>query len=234
MKVASVRGWRWAMALVAGLGTLAGCQGPMRWDLPEPQVTPMPTWTPHPLPVVVSEPAAVSDPPPVAAPVSPEEQVGWAPPAMVEDLFRWEGIIIHHSAVPDQGSAADLDRFHKGRGFDGLGYDFVICNGRGAPDGRIDVGWRWTQQREGAHCRVEPGDNNYWNEHTIGIVLVGDFEVSQPTPAQYESLARLVRFLQDRYHIPADRIMRHCDIKDTKCPGRFFSMQELQKRLAAA
>jgi hypothetical protein len=165
------------------------------------------------------------------ADMSDEARWGWIPPAGLEERGRWQGILIHHTAVPDHGNAADLDRAHKLRGFDGLGYDFVICNGRGGQDGRIEVGWRWAQQREGAHCRVHPNDSNYWNEHTIGIVLVGNFEKGRPTPAQYESLARLVYFLQQRYDIPWSRIKGHRDVDNTECPGQFFSFGELHHRV---
>ena len=147
-------------------------------------------------------------------------------------MNRWEGILIHHSAS-DSGSAAQFDKWHKQQGWDGLGYHFVIDNGRGGTDGRVEVGYRWRDQLTGAHCRQASRDDNYWNEHTIGICLVGNFEQHTPTPAQYESLAQLTHFLQRRYNIPTYKIRGHRDIvSSTACPGRNFSFAELHRRLA--
>ncbi|HSV27688.1 MAG TPA: peptidoglycan recognition family protein, partial [Sedimentisphaerales bacterium] len=163
-------------------------------------------------PKIVSwpQPAPVFAPPPPQAARVPFAAIpsNWIPPASLERRGRWEGIVIHHSATAS-GNAAVLDRLHKDRGWDGLGYAFVITNGDGGPDGMVEVGWRWTQQREGAHARVSGDHANYWNERTIGICLVGNFELTRPTEAQYESLARLVSFLQARYNIPTSKIRGH-------------------------
>ena len=48
----------------------------------------------------------------------------------------WRYIVIHHSATAS-GNAAEFDREHRARGWDGLGYHFVIDNGVGGPDGRV-------------------------------------------------------------------------------------------------
>ena len=156
---------------------------------------------------------------------------GWVPSPRVEDKQRWRGILIHHSYDPASGTAADIDAIHRARGFDGLGYHFVINNGRGGRDGRVEVGYRWKKQETGAHCRVSPNDNNYWNEHTIGICLIGNFERSRPSEAQYRSLSKLVQFLMVRYHIKTRDLLGHGDVKATKCPGRNFSFWELKRRL---
>lgn len=158
----------------------------------------------------------------------------WIPPLRLEEKYRWQGIVIHHSAL-DSGSPESIDRLHKNRGFDGLGYHFVITNGLGGLNGKVHVGYRWQRQEKGAHCRVDENDSNYdsnyWNEHTIGICLVGNFENTRPTRLQYDSLAKLVRFLQNRYHIPTRKLRGHGEIKATKCPGRNFSFWELKRRL---
>ena len=156
---------------------------------------------------------------------------GWVPASQVEDKRRWRGIIVHHSYDPASGTAADIDVIHKARGFDGLGYHFVINNGRGGRDGRVEVGYRWQKQETGAHCRVRPDDNNYWNEHTIGICLIGNFERSRPSEAQYASLSKLVRFLMDRYNLKHTDLLGHRSVKATKCPGQYFSFWELKRRL---
>ncbi len=153
----------------------------------------------------------------------------WAP-AVKEKTGRWKGIMIHHSATAS-GNAHTIDQLHKDRQWDGLGYHFVINNGNGADNGKVEVGYRWKNQEKGAHCRVHPNDNNYWNEHTIGICLIGNFEFSQPSQSQYNSLAQLVKFLQDRYNIPTSQIVGHNHAKVTKCPGKHFSFWKLKQQL---
>jgi N-acetyl-anhydromuramyl-L-alanine amidase AmpD len=158
----------------------------------------------------------------------------WIPSAP-EDFNRWRGIVIHHSAG-DIGDAASFDKYHKDRGWRGLGYHFVINNGNnrsGKQDGAVEVGFRWRNQEEGAHCRVRSDDDNYWNEHTIGICLVGNFQKHRPSEQQYQSLAQLVRFLQRRYNIPTSEICGHGQVPGAKtnCPGKYFSWETFKQHL---
>lgn len=173
-----------------------------------------------------------------STPIESGTQVGWIPSGGIEDRKRWQGIIVHHSAT-DAGNAVELNTLHKkrkdrnGDHWLGLGYHFVINNGRGGTDGLVEVGFRWQKQMTGAHCRPRATTHNYWNEHTIGICLVGNFERERPTQAQYDSLADLIRFLQHRYNIPSNMIRGHRDIAGavTACPGRNFSWETLRQKL---
>lgn len=148
----------------------------------------------------------------------------WIPLARPRD---WQYIVIHHSATT-VGGAKRFDRDHRERGFDELGYDFVIGNGTDTRDGQIEVGPRWPVQKWGAHAGTP--DERY-NNYGIGICLVGNFDIQYPTHAQLESLAKLVAYLQTTYHIPADRVIGHRDVKPTDCPGRHLT-DSLVRRLA--
>jgi len=130
----------------------------------------------------------------------------------------WRYIVIHHSAT-DRGSAALFDAAHRRRGWEGLGYHFVIDNGRGGPDGRIEVGPRWLIQKWGAHCGGTP--NNEYNNYGIGICVVGNFCDHLPSRAQLDSLKRLVMYLVQTYHISPANVIGHRDAPNahTKCPG---------------
>jgi len=140
----------------------------------------------------------------------------------------WRYIVIHHSASPT-GSAAKFDAIHRAKGWDELGYHFVIGNGRGSGDGEVEIGSRWFKQKHGAHCKVS-GHPEY-NDVGIGICLVGNFDESRPTEAPMESLSRLVRYLMDRYHVSRDHVYGHGQLKATDCPGRNFSYAELWRRV---
>lgn len=143
---------------------------------------------------------------------------------------RWDYIVIHHSASR-LGGAARFHRLHtQDRGWDEMGYHFVIGNGTDTGDGQVETGTRWHKQKHGAHCKT--ADNRY-NDHGIGICLVGDFENGgTPTPAQMASLERLVAFLVRRCAVPVGRVTSHGAVTHrTACPGRNFPMAVFKTRL---
>lgn len=140
----------------------------------------------------------------------------------------WRWIVIHHSATP-AGNAAVFDRDHRAKGWDELGYHFVIGNGTDSGDGQVEVGPRWPIQKHGAHAKT-PSEE--FNNYGIGICLVGNFDEERPTEAQMQSCARLVAFLMRTYNIPADHVLGHNNTKPTDCPGRYMSVATV-RRMAA-
>lgn len=144
------------------------------------------------------------------------------------DQQRWQGIVVHHSGTP-AGDAAALHRQHISYGLDGLGYHFVIGNGRGMGDGIIHIGERWDHQHAGAHA-IGP-DGPWHNQHSIAICLIGNGESGTFTERQLASLAGLTRELARRFDIAPDRILLHRDIADVKSPGQFFPEAAFRERL---
>ncbi len=146
----------------------------------------------------------------------PAGEYGWDSPAQERE---WRYVVIHHSAT-NTGNAAQFDRMHRNdRGWDELGYHFVVDNGRGGPDGRVEVGSRWTKQKHGAHTGGTP--ENEYNELGIGICLVGDFRGGLPTSKQLAAMQKLVAYLCYRYDIPPENVITHQDAPsaNTECPG---------------
>lgn len=133
---------------------------------------------------------------------------------------KWRTITLHHSATK-RGNAEMFDRHHRRIGMGGLAYHFVIGNGTDSEDGEIEVGWRWTKQREIARSR------------DINICLVGNFNYQRVFGRQFQSLVELVRLLQRQYGIPLRNIRMHKDIEGevTECPGRNFPMRRLKREL---
>lgn len=176
--------------------------------------------------------AAIQPLPPMPAP-SPEQpapapavggEASWNVPLSRE----WRHIVVHHSASPT-GSAASFDKAHRDRGWDGLGYHFVIGNGSGSGDGQVEVGYRWTRQLAGAHA-----GNYEYNQHGVGICLVGDFEHNGPPSArQMASLRQLIGFLQARANIASAQVIGHGSVpsRNTECPGRHLDMNALRASL---
>ena len=89
----------------------------------------------------------------------------------------------------------------------------------------------WRRQIHGAHTRVTGDRSNFWNEHGIGVCLVGNFENGRPSESQMAALVRLVRALQARLDIPASRVRGHGHIDSTACPGEHFPWNEFRVRL---
>lgn len=147
---------------------------------------------------------------------------------------KWTYIIVHHSSE-NRGNADMYDRAHRRRGWDELGYHFVITNGHGGIDGTVEVGPRWKAQKHGAHVRISPDDDNYWNRFGIGICLVGNFNNSLPTERQMQSTARLIAYLQQQYNIPDSHILGHNQVPGAKtdCPGRLYPYSEIARRVRA-
>ncbi len=130
---------------------------------------------------------------------------------------NWQHIVIHHSGTAT-GSMESFDRHaRENLGWKGVGYHFVIGNGHGSPDGMVEVTFRWERQIHGAHAGVRQ-----YNEHGIGICLVGDFNAGYPTEKQIRALASLTSFLQKRNNIPTSEIYLHRHVKNTACPGENF------------
>ena len=110
---------------------------------------------------------------------------------------------------PNQASsAADIDKWHKDRGFKCIGYHYVIRR-----DGTIEPGRpEWLI---GAHCQNH-------NTHSIGVCYEGGLDIrGQPadtrTEAQKAALRKLFEQLHERY--PRALIVGHHDLNPHKaCP----------------
>jgi len=142
---------------------------------------------------------------------------------------QWKYILIHHSGTRE-GSEAAFDRYHREHnGWRGVGYDFVIGNGHGSPDGLVEVTFRWEKQLIGAHAGID-----HYNQHAIGICVVGDLERDELTPRQLQALVGLINYLQQRCRIPTANILGHRHVRPggTDCPGKNFPWYELLARLA--
>jgi hypothetical protein len=235
-RFASLAGF--TLLLVVGLLGVAGCEddsGVADANLPPPSFLAAPVAT-APAPVRVAVRPAQIAPQPIqhrtviaAAPkfrpssvYSPAIPAAWIPPVAPRP---WQWIVIHHTATTF-GDAAIVTRWHIDRGFDEMGYHFLIGNGTNSGDGQIEVGTRWPKQKWGAHTKTP---DNRFNDYGIGICLVGNFDVQYPSSAQMHSLEKLVAYLMKTYHIPPDHVLGHSDCKSTDCPGKHLSVAVVRR-----
>ena len=111
--------------------------------------------------------------------------------------------MIHCSDSP-QGRGDDAEtihKWHRNRGWDGIGYNWVILE-----DGKVQAGRPeyWT----GSHTRG-------YNAKSIGVCLIGEDSF---TEKQMASLFDLLRDRKERY--PDAEIVGHCQLDNNKtCPN---------------
>lgn len=120
-------------------------------------------------------------------------------------------IIVHCTATPRgrEVSVADIDRWHRARGFAGIGYHYIV-----KLDGTVERGREI--ERAGAHCKG-------YNSRSIGVAYVGGVEADGVTPAdtrtddQRVALRRLIEHLRREYGIR--RVHGHRDFAAKACPS---------------
>lgn len=130
-------------------------------------------------------------------------------------------IIVHCSATPEgrNFTVKQIDAWHRQRGFNGIGYHFVIYL-----DGSVNVGRPLA--KAGAHCKG-------YNAHSIGVCYIGGCEAhtQKPkdtrTPEQKASLVKLITELRQRF--PNASVHGHKEFANKACPC--FNAKEEYKDL---
>ena len=117
--------------------------------------------------------------------------------------------IIIHCTATEEGknfTVADIDEWHRKRGWRCIGYHYVVYL-----DGTIAYGRKPTEI--GAHC-------NGHNSNSIGVCYVGGLRNGKPadtrTPQQKIALLRLLSNLKTMY--PNAKIFGHRDFAPKACP----------------
>lgn len=148
-------------------------------------------------------------------------------------------LVIHNSASDRNKTTIEvITKWHQERGFVTCGYHFVIY-----ADGSLHVGR--PAETLGAHAE----GFNHWS---IGICLTGNFDLDKVDASkdaagkfkdpQLRALVQLCAQLCNRYGIPANQIIGHCDVygflgqpQAKTCPGRnvYELMHEIRVQVAA-
>lgn len=126
-------------------------------------------------------------------------------------MRKIDKIIVHCSATPEgrDYTAKDIDSWHRARGFNGIGYHWVVYR-----DGRVVKGR--SESQAGAHCKG-------YNARSIGICYIGGVASDGKTPkdtrttAQREALQILIRELLIKY--PGATIHGHNEFAAKACPS---------------
>ena|SRR3990167_10942760 len=139
-------------------------------------------------------------------------------------------IIIHHSLTEDGTTVswnAICDYHVKVNGWRDIGYHYgieLVGDRYNIFKGRMDT-------EAGAHCLG-------FNDDSIGICMVGNFDHVPPPPAQVDLLRKLCRSLMEIYNIKPDHVLGHRETYPLRgvqvektCPGSAFSMESFEQSL---
>ncbi len=135
-------------------------------------------------------------------------------------MRKWTALIIHHSASPQSTTLAEVDGWHRKRGFSGIGYHyFMPISGSHAylKRARADT-------NTGAHTLG-------WNSKALGLCIAGNYETGQMSEAIYMDVLAAVAHICQKYHIPASQVFGHRDKYATACPGKNFPLARLKHDL---
>ncbi len=141
---------------------------------------------------------------------------GWLMyPGALADVYNT--LIVHHSALDHSYGPLQIQALHlHNKGYADIGYHFLIDE-----HGRVS---------EGRTIRARGAHTGGFNTGTIGVVLLGNFEVDHPTEAQRWALKLLGDYLSETYTLT--HLAGHRDFQPTVtvCPGAH--LEELLTGLA--
>ena len=124
-------------------------------------------------------------------------------------MNKIDSIVIHCSATKEgvDYRVKDIDKWHRERGFQMIGYHYVIDL-----DGTVELGRPLSMN--GAHCNTAGLSGESYNKHSIGICYVGGLDRNGKakdtrTDAQKAALRTLVARLREKY--PIKEVIGHRD-----------------------
>lgn len=126
-------------------------------------------------------------------------------------------IILHCSATPEgkDFTVADIDRWHKARGWQGIGYHYVVYR-----DGSVHVG---------RNVAVAGAHTSGYNKNSIGVCYIGGVATDGKTPKdtrteeQRVALRELVERLRKQF--PKATVHGHYEFAAKACPS--FKINDL-------
>lgn len=131
-------------------------------------------------------------------------------PQLLNNMRKITKIIVHCADTPEgrDDKAADIRRWHKARGFNDIGYHYVVDL-----DGTIEPGRDVTIA--GAHTTGHNADS-------IGVCYIGGADTDMKpkdtrTEEQKTALWLLLKYLVQKY--PGAKIYGHSDFANKSCPS---------------
>lgn len=119
-------------------------------------------------------------------------------------------IIVHCTATPAGRTVtvADVDKWHKERGWSGIGYHYLI-----GINGEV---WKGRDESAvGAHVSGQNADS-IGVAYAGGLTASGKLSTDTRTAAQKASLLKLIKELKAKY--PNAKVFGHSDFSNKACP----------------
>lgn len=126
--------------------------------------------------------------------------------------------LVLHCSDSAFGDVPTIDRWHREKKWNGIGYHYVIENGWGA--GLKPQHWNASRDGAVARGRLEAQIGAHaegWNTGSLGICLIGKGGIY--TPKQLESLFVLLKALCARYALIENDLFGHYEIPSQKKLG---------------
>ena len=131
----------------------------------------------------------------------------------------WHTAAHGHDDVDFDTTAVEINAWHIERGWNGIGYHYVIRK-----DGRLEYGR--DESTPGAHVQG-------YNKKSIGICFSGHGDIKPLTPDQLYAGLALTKKLLKKYGLPIDRVVGHRELPNVHktCPGTKVDMDQIRDLL---
>lgn len=147
---------------------------------------------------------------------------------------RWTHLLVHHTAGDPRLTVEQIRQEHiRNRKFSDIGYHYVLARPGGGQQGFLKVGRPDTQSGAHAGGPKQTKDGRAWNSFALGLSVPGYFHPGNPHSEHmdeelYRDLLAAVLHLMQKYHIPAENLRGHREVKATACPGDWFPLDRLK------
>lgn len=138
-------------------------------------------------------------------------------------------IILHHSLTKDSETVSwnAIRKYHRSLGWSDIGYHYGIER----VNDSYEIMLGRFESRMGAHTKGH-------NKHSIGICLVGNFDLEEPDFDMWCLAIDLVKDIMKRHNfggnlsIPVESVLGHRELASYKsCPGHCFNLDLFRSQL---
>ena len=137
-------------------------------------------------------------------------------PFALRTLDQIRRLVICHTAAPSGVPIQTVAQAHISQGYPGIAYHYFILE-----SGEI---------LQVAAVEAVVNDEAEWSLNGVNICLEGNFDESEPPPAQLMAAAQLCAWMLPRFQLTAQSVVGMCELLDTSSPGSTFDSGPTWKR----
>jgi len=173
---------------------------------------------------------------------------------ITKNSLKWEYIVLHHSWSPDNNVTSDWDgikRYQMSWRYNDTAISSdrakaLIIQGKKviAPD--LDIAYNFGLEyvnksfvyRIGRPLSMQGAHTIGFNYVSIGICIIGNYDLVEPDIQQYDMLVKLCKELQRLYNIPNNKVIGHRETYairkvpiEKSCPGNKINLDKFRGML---